>query len=69
MTRTSVRRYVDLSDGRLVIRTIVVEAPVAESVSKVEQTPAPAKPRDDSRVERFRSLNRARHALRGARQE
>lgn len=45
MTRTAVRRHVDVTDGRLVIRKIVVEtsecrdvAPVAESAC----APAPA---------------------------
>jgi hypothetical protein len=62
MTRTAVRRHVDVSDGRLVIRKIVVEAPVCEPTSVVE--PIVTDTRDAQRVDRFRTLSRARHALR-----
>lgn len=66
MTRTAVRRYVELSDGRLVIRNIVVEAPVSEPTNQAVQAQPTAEARDASRVDRFRSLSRARQALRGA---
>ena len=69
MTRTAVRRYVELSDGRLVIRTIVVEAPVSEPMTQEAQAPAPATAHDTTPVDRSRSLNRVRQALRGARQQ
>lgn len=64
MTRTAVRRHVDVSDGRLVIRKIVVEAPVCQP-SQVEQVSACAEARDGHRVtDRLPGIGRARHALR-----
>lgn len=63
MTRTAVRRHVDLADGRLVIRKIVVEtsecreiAPVVESVAAPTEQPG--------RVSRLRALRPGKYAVR-----
>jgi hypothetical protein len=62
MTRTAVRRHVDVADGRLVIRKIVVEtsdcrqpAPAAEQV---------AAERQPERRGRLRGLRAGKYAMR-----
>jgi hypothetical protein len=65
MTRTAVRRHVDVTDGRLVIRKIVVETPESrQPVQATEQ--AAASPRDSQRrASRLRNLKPVRNAMRG----
>ena len=62
MTRTAVRRHVDVNDGRIVIRRIVVETEMPESAPSESCAPVVQEPR-------HRRLNRLRAPrLRDARQ-
>lgn len=66
MTRTAVRRHVDVSDGRLVIRKIVVEAPVAypDASATDQDAPVMSEREPQRRANRLRSLNPGRYAMR-----
>ncbi len=56
MTRTAVRRHVDVNDGRVVIRKIVVETEISESAPVESCAPVVQQPR-----------HRGLHRLRGVR--
>ncbi len=63
MTRTAVRRHVDLADGRLVIRKIVVETSECREVAPAaEILAAPAEQPD--RASRLRALRPGKYAVR-----
>jgi hypothetical protein len=72
MTRTAVRRHVDVDDGRLVIRKIVVETSDCREVASVADAPAAVTPTSAEaastparvRVRRVRGLRPGKYAVR-----
>jgi hypothetical protein len=61
MTRTAVRRHVDVADGRLVIRKIVVETSDCRQPAPVAEPDVAETPR---RTGRLRGLRAGKYAMR-----
>lgn len=64
MTRTAVRRHVDLADGRLVIRKIVVETSECREVVPAAETLATTSAEQPGRAGRLRALRPGKYAVR-----
>ena len=64
MTRTAVRRHVDIADGQLVIRKIVVETSECREVAPAAEILATAPAETSGRAGRLRSLRPGKYAVR-----
>jgi hypothetical protein len=64
MTRTAVRRRVDLTDGRLVIRKIVVETSECRAPGPAVEPAAAELPQAEGRGRRLRVLRPGTYAVR-----
>jgi len=64
MTRTAVRRHVDLADGRLVIRKIVVETTECREAAPAAETVATLAANQPERAARLRGLRPGKYAVR-----
>jgi len=64
MTRTAVRRHVDLADGRLIIRKIVVETSECREAAPAAEVLAAMPAEQPGRASRLRALRPGKYAVR-----
>ncbi len=64
MTRTAVRRHVDVNDGRVVIRKIVVETSGCRDIAPTSHVPTLESAREPRRARRPRRMKPGTFAVR-----